>query len=110
MNSYIREISGADFTAKDFRTWGGTTLALYELAGFDPCEDEKAAKHHVTEMIKTVADRLGNTTTVCRKYYIHPAVIDCYLRGDLAQYLLKSGAAGELNAEEAAVMKLLKAQ
>ncbi len=109
VNTYIREISGADFTAKDFRTWGGTTLALLQLEGFDPCDDEKTAKKNVTTMIKAVAEQLGNTTTVCRKYYIHPAVIDCYLRGDLSQYLLNVSHKNGLNPEEAAVMKLLKA-
>ncbi|MEP7290581.1 MAG: DNA topoisomerase IB [Chloroflexota bacterium] len=110
VNAYLREISGADFTAKDFRTWGGTTLALLELAGFDPCENEAQAKKNVVAMIKTVAGQLGNTTTVCRKYYVHPAVIDCYLRGDLSRYLPKPSTNGALNPEEAAVMKLLKAQ
>jgi DNA topoisomerase-1 len=109
VNAYIREISGADFTAKDFRTWGGTTLALMQLKGFEPCDDEKTAKHNVTAMIKSVSEKLGNTTTVCRKYYIHPALIDCYLRGDLSQYLLKESHKNGLNAEEAAVLKLLKA-
>ena len=108
VNAYIREISGADFTAKDFRTWGGTTLAVFELAGFEPCESESQAKKNVVAMIKSVAGQLGNTTTVCRKYYIHPAVIDCYLRGDLSQYLLKRSTNGALNPEEAAVMKLLR--
>ena len=110
VNAYIREISGADFTAKDFRTWGGTTLALLELADFEPCEGEMAAKRNVAAMVKAVAAKLGNTTAVCRKYYIHPAVIDCYLRGDLSQYLLRNNAKGDLNPEEVAVLKLIKAQ
>ncbi len=110
VNAYIREMSGADFTAKDFRTWGGTTMALLELAGLDPCEGETAAKHNISAMIKAVAAQLGNTAAVCRKYYIHPAVIDCYLRGDLAQYLLRTHAKGGLNIEEVAVLKLIKAQ
>ncbi|MCC6802316.1 MAG: DNA topoisomerase IB [Anaerolineae bacterium] len=109
VNDYIRQISGADFTAKDFRTWGGTTLALLALEDFDPCDDEAQALKNVTAMIKQVANQLGNTPAVCRKYYIHPAVIDCYLRGDLAQYLLKHSAKGDLNPEEAAVLRLLKA-
>ncbi len=105
VNAYIREISGADFTAKDFRTWGGSTLALYELAGFDPCEDEKQVKHNITTMVKSVAKQLGNTPTVSRKYYIHPAVIDCYSSGELEEYKLKSQ---DLDAEEEALLKLLK--
>lgn len=107
VNDYIREISGADFTAKDFRTWGGTTLALMQLAGFDPCESDTEAKKNITAMIKAVAAELGNTTTVCRKYYIHPAVLDCYLRGELGSDLLRANQRGELRPEEAALLKLL---
>lgn len=110
VNAYIHEITGADFTAKDFRTWGGTTLALLSLAGFDPCDDEREAKKNVVETIKRVAEQLGNTTAVCRKYYVHPAVIDCYLRGDLSQYALEQNADGDLRPEERAVMGLLKAR
>jgi len=110
VNAYIREISGADFTAKDFRTWGGTTLALLELAGLDPCEGETAVKRNISAMVKAVSKQLGNTAAVCRKYYIHPAVIDCYMRGDLAQYLLKNNEKGDLSSEEVAVLKLIKAQ
>jgi DNA topoisomerase-1 len=108
VNAYIREISGADFTAKDFRTWGGTTLALLQLAGFDPCESETEGKKNVVAMIKAVAEQLGNTTTVCRKYYVHPAVIECYMRGELGNYLAKRSTKGELAPEEMAVLKLLK--
>ena len=108
VNDYIREISGADFTAKDFRTWGGTTLALLQLAGFDPCENENEGKKNVVAMIKAVAEQLGNTTTVCRKYYVHPAVIECYMQGNLGQYLTKRSINEDLNPEEAAVLKLLK--
>lgn len=107
VNDYIREISGADFTAKDFRTWGGTTLALMALVGFDPCESETEAKKNITAMIKGVAAELGNTTTVCRKYYIHPAVLDCYLRSELGSDLLRANQRGELRPEEAALLKLL---
>jgi DNA topoisomerase-1 len=110
VNAYIREISGADFTAKDFRTWGGTTLALLQLADFDPCDSETQAKKNITAMIKAVSGQLGNTTTVCRKYYIHPAVMDCYLRGDISHYLLKASARGSLHPEEAALLKLLREQ
>jgi DNA topoisomerase-1 len=109
VNAYIREISGADFTAKDFRTWGGTTLAFMTLGGFDPCDSEAAAKKNVTAMIRAVAERLGNTIAVCRKYYVHPAVIDCYLRGDLAQYLREESNKDRLNAAEVSVIRLLKA-
>ena len=108
VNAYLREISGADFTAKDFRTWGGTTLALLELAGFDPCDDEKIARKNINAMIKTVAETLGNTVAVCRKYYIHPAIIDCYLSGDLPQFALEQSQNHALNPEEVAVIDVLK--
>ena len=104
VNDYIREISGGDFTAKDFRTWGGTTLAAQTLAGFDPAADEKEAEKNVRETIKTVAAQLGNTVAVCRKYYIHPAVIEHYRDGTLAEFF---GGAAE-QPEEAAVMALLE--
>jgi DNA topoisomerase-1 len=81
VNAYLREISGQDVTAKDFRTWGGTLLAaqgLLEAGGSDdPCE----AARHVVTAIKRVAAQLGNTPAVCRACYVHPSVIEAYLAG-----------------------------
>ncbi|MGA3038396.1 MAG: DNA topoisomerase IB [Vulcanimicrobiaceae bacterium] len=78
VNAYIREISGDDFSAKDFRTWSGTIECIRHLA--KPAEDAARAKHNVKEALACVALHLGNTAAVCRKAYVHPAVIDVYSR------------------------------
>jgi DNA topoisomerase-1 len=113
VNAYLKEISGQDFTAKDFRTWAGTKLAAEALAEFEEFDSDAAAKQNVVAAIERVASRLGNTTAVCRKCYVHPAVIDAYMDGDtvasikaragkeLAQHL------HDLDPEEAAVLMLL---
>lgn len=82
VNAYLREISGEEFTAKDFRTWAGTKLAAEALSdlGLDP--DEMSAKSNVVAAIENVAKQLGNTPAICRKCYVHPAVIEAYLAGD----------------------------
>lgn len=113
VNTYLREISGENFTAKDFRTWAGTILAAEALAGFEKFDSETRAKSNVVEAIDSVASRLGNTRTICRKCYIHPAVIDAYLEGDTVESI-KQRANQELSQdlshlppEEAAVLMLL---
>lgn len=83
VNQYIREAAGNDFTAKDFRTWAGTVLAAKELHAAGPCPNAKAGKKTLVTAIKTVASRLGNRPSTCRKYYIHPAIIDAYTDGSL---------------------------
>ena len=89
VNAYLREITGADFTAKDFRTWAGTVLAAQALAAIEHVENVRVAKKNITAAVEKVAARLGNTRTVCRKCYIHPAILDAYIDGDLAQTLKK---------------------
>jgi DNA topoisomerase-1 len=84
VNAYLREASGADYTAKDFRTWAGTTLAaeaLRELSGF---ESEAEARRNVIAAIDEVARKLGHTRAVCRGSYVHPGVIDSYLHGKVS--------------------------
>ena len=83
VNRYIRQIAGDDFTAKDFRTWAGTTLAIRELAAAGPSETERDAKRAVVNAVKSVAGLLGNRPATCRKYYIHPAILDAYMDGSL---------------------------
>ncbi len=78
VNEYIREISGQDFTAKDFRTWGGSLLAARELLESRPVDDDLAPKAALVAAVANVAARLGNTPAVCRKCYIHPAVLSAY--------------------------------
>ena len=83
VNAYLREISGQNVTAKDFRTWTGTVLAALALAEFEACDSQAAAKRNIREAIERVSARLGNTPTICRKCYIHPQVIDSYLADEL---------------------------
>jgi DNA topoisomerase-1 len=87
VNDYLREIAGQDFTAKDFRTWAGTVLACSLLREFEPAESDTQAKKNVVAAIKSVADRLGNTPSVCRKCYVHPAVLETYLGGSMLKAL-----------------------
>ena len=84
VNAYLQTLTGADFTAKDYRTWAGSALALSVLRELH-WEPESDAKRHVVEMVKNVAKLLGNTPAVCRKCYIHPAVLEHFLLGALAE-------------------------
>ncbi|ANJ56569.1 DNA topoisomerase IB [Pseudomonas silesiensis] len=84
VNTYLQTLTGADFTAKDYRTWAGSVLALSVLRQLQ-WQPESDAKRHVVEMVKNVARQLGNTPAVCRKCYIHPAVLDGFLLGALAE-------------------------
>jgi len=81
VNDYIQDISGEKFTAKDFRTWGGTKLAAKKITEFRKKDDKKLRKKNITKMVKDVAKILGNTPAVCRGSYIHPRFINDYLRG-----------------------------
>jgi DNA topoisomerase-1 len=83
VNDYLRTISGQDFTAKDFRTWAGTILAARTLVEMEIPESDTHGKKNVAHAVKSVASQLGNTPTVCRTSYIHPAIIDAYLDGSL---------------------------
>jgi DNA topoisomerase-1 len=90
VNEYLRETTGDDFSAKDFRTWAGTVLAARELARIGPAESETEAKSNLVEAVKAVAGKLGNTEAVCRRCYVHPAVIDGYLSGRLIDPCLRT--------------------
>jgi DNA topoisomerase I len=87
VNQYLREITGQEFTAKDFRTWGGTLLAALMLREFAPHESQAEAKRNIVRAIEHVAERLGNTPATCRKCYVHPAVLDAYMDGSLVETL-----------------------
>jgi len=82
VNAYLREITGDAFTAKDFRTWAGTVLAAQELSARAAFRSQREAKSHVLRAVESVARRLGNTRAVCRKSYIHPAVLAAYMDGE----------------------------
>lgn len=84
INAYLHSLTGADFTAKDYRTWAGSALALTTLRKLQ-WETEADAKKHIVDMVKEVARQLGNTPAVCRRCYIHPAVLEGFLLGDLAK-------------------------
>src|SRR4051812_42366512 len=85
VNEYLREIVGDDYTAKDFRTWAGTVLAAIALRELKKFDTQAEAKKNIVRAIENVAERLGNTPSVCRKCYIHPAVVNSYLEGTMLQ-------------------------
>jgi DNA topoisomerase-1 len=113
VNKYLRDISGQDFTAKDFRTWAGTVLAAKALAEVAKFTSTTEAKRNVVTAIESVAKKLGNTKAVCRKCYIHPAILDAYMDGATIQ-TLKTRAAklsrtrATLSGEEAAVVNMIE--
>jgi DNA topoisomerase-1 len=113
VNEYLREITGENISAKDFRTWAGTVLAAAALSEFEAFDNDAAAKRNVKKAIETVSMRLGNTATICRKCYVHPEILTCYFEGDLARTLTRriehelSGRLGELSSAEAATLALL---
>jgi DNA topoisomerase I len=111
VNDYIREISGEEFSAKDFRTWAGTILAVGALTEIGPWTSPSQAKSNVLKAIDRVAEQLNNTRAVCRKYYVHPAVFESYLAGSLLEGLQNGtdkAAKGQLEPEEASVVRLLR--
>jgi len=81
VNDYLREVSGRDITAKDFRTWGGTMVAALALRTMGPATSRREADRNIVRALDEVAERLGNTRSVCRKYYVHPALMDAYHLG-----------------------------
>jgi DNA topoisomerase-1 len=86
INDFIHEICGEEYTAKDFRTWAGTLKAFEALKMLEPAESETQWKKQVNEIVKAVARSLGNTPTVCRKYYIHPRLIELHRQGELHNF------------------------
>jgi len=114
VNAYLKEISGEEFTAKDFRTWAGTVLASLELQEFEMFDSQTQAKKNIVRAIEAVAEKLGNTPSVCRKCYVHPAIVDAYLDGSMLETLQQRAEAEmmeslrELQPEEAAVIGLVQ--
>jgi DNA topoisomerase-1 len=82
INAYLREVSGRDISAKDFRTWGGTMLAGVELRRMGEAASRRETERNIIAAIDAVAERLGNTRAVCRKYYVHPALLEAYRMGE----------------------------
>jgi DNA topoisomerase-1 len=116
VNDYLQEITGEEFTAKDFRTWAGTVLTAMALSAQGPVENKTQAKENIKVAIAAVAKILGNTPTICRKCYVHPVVLDSYLDGDMIEGLKQkteealSENLEDLRAEEAAVMSFLQSK
>jgi DNA topoisomerase-1 len=111
VNGYIQSICGKNFTAKDFRTWVGTSCAIEVFRDMGCCDSEQETKRRITEALDIVAKRLGNTRTVCRKYYVHPVVIDLYSSRTIEKYIVRASANNEtsvLNAEEQILMDMLE--
>jgi DNA topoisomerase-1 len=114
VNDYLREASGADFTAKDFRTWAGTLLAYRALRALQPEDHGAAAKRNVVQAMRLTAERLGNTPAVARGSYVHPAVLDAYLDGSLGDALVDVAEGQDApptvadRGEEIAVVRLLQ--
>ncbi|HEX5412601.1 MAG TPA: DNA topoisomerase IB [Terriglobia bacterium] len=109
VNQYLREITQQDFTAKDFRTWTGSALAVLALEEIGAAETKTVVKKNIAAAIKSVSQKLGNRPPACRKYYVHPAVLEAYEEGNLLQALARarSGDRDTLYPEELALMNLL---
>ncbi|PYL29742.1 MAG: DNA topoisomerase I [Verrucomicrobia bacterium] len=116
VNEYVREITGEDFSAKDFRTWAGTVLTVIALNAQEKFENGKQAKANIKTAISAVAKILGNTPAICRKCYVHPAVLETYLDQKSIEGLTRTTEAAleredvDLRSSEAAVLKFLEAR
>jgi DNA topoisomerase-1 len=113
VNSYLKDVTGEGFTSKDFRTWAGTVLAATLLRDYEAVDSESRAKKNVVSAIEQVAKRLGNTRAVCRRCYVHPAVIDAYLDGSMMKTVAQRAqrtrkAVGRMSESEAVVLGLLQ--
>jgi len=114
VNEYLRTITGEDYTAKDFRTWSGTVLAALALQEFEKFDSETQAKKNIVRAIESVAEKLGNTPSICRKCYVHPAVLESYLEGSVVEAMRErteqhlSEDLHALQPEEAAVLAMLQ--
>jgi DNA topoisomerase-1 len=111
VNAYLREITGGDITAKDFRTWAGTILMARYVAISEPFTSAMQAKRVMSAAVKKVAAALGNTAAVCRKSYIHPAISDAYLSGAFVLKVMEDSSSSKsagLRPEEVAILALLK--
>lgn len=112
VNNFLKEVTGDDFTAKDFRTWGATHLASETFFKIGESNDKKSLKKNISDTVKTVAAHLNNTANVCRNYYIHPTIIDTYTNRVLIPHFMnhkgKAPNIKGLSWDEEAVLTLLK--
>ena len=114
VNAYLKEVTGNDITAKDFRTWAGTVLAAMALNEVKSFDSAAQAKRNPRAAIENVAGRLGNTPTICRKCYVHPVVLESYHSGHLIEGLRtkadETEEAHDFNENERAVLNFLRHQ
>lgn len=113
VNDYLREVTGEEFSAKDFRTWGGSVIAAGALLALGKAESETQARKNVISAIKQAAEGLGNTPAICRKCYVHPEIIDAYLEGQLIAGLdaaARQPEVDDLRPEEARLLAFLEAR
>jgi DNA topoisomerase I len=120
VNDYLREVSGTDFTAKDFRTWAGTVLTVQALKHTTKFHSQKQAKKNLKQVIEAVAEKLGNTPAVCRKCYIHPFILDGYInrklpcamqmKDQITSAVIKTSSRSKtsLSEDEGAILKFLR--
>jgi DNA topoisomerase-1 len=113
VNAYLKEVTGQDLSSKDFRTWAGTVLAAQLLREFEASSSTAQAKKNVVAAVEQVAQKLGNTKAVCRKCYIHPAILESYLDGSMLDTIAQrahkvSRAVDRLTDMERSVLALLR--
>jgi DNA topoisomerase I len=112
VNQYLKDGMARDFTTKDFRTWAGTLMMLRLLKTASPCDSLAAYKKNVNEALKSISKKLGNTVTVCKKYYVHPELINLYQQDQLSRFFENGADKKEtlsgLNGEEQLLMQILK--
>lgn len=107
INNYLKTITNEDFTAKDFRVWAGSVNALCAFQELEKPKNQSECKHSIVEVLDSVAAKLGNTRTVCKKYYVHPTVIAAYEKGTIWNYKPGKGKSN-LNPEEKTLVNLLQ--
>lgn len=111
INNYLKEITQEDFTAKDFRVWAGSVTALFAFQEIGEFETQTECKRKIVEVLDLVASKLGNTRTVCKKYYVHPTVIASYENGSINNYKVEKNIKNNnLNPEEEALVRLLETE
>lgn len=114
VNNYIKAVGGGEFSAKDFRTWAGSLNAIRAFKSCEPCETKKSVKSTILEVLDCVSKKLGNTRNVCKKYYVHPRIIELFENKKLNQFLMdgeeiKSDEKSSLEQDEIILMKILQA-
>jgi DNA topoisomerase-1 len=110
VNAYLKEITGEDYTSKDFRTWAGTVLTAQLLSDCHEFDSERQAKQNIVRVVESVA-KLGNTKAVCRKCYIHPEVLEAYMDRSMVRRMarrVRRAARSALSESETAVLALLQ--